>query len=117
AKNGATELSPLYSKAFTPGATMGVMFTAGPFIEENPDVVRRFAAALDKASETAAADPDAVRAVLQKYGRLKPDLLKVMKQPLYGTQVSTGAISQASTVMTGLGMLKGPVNGKDVVWP
>lgn len=112
----ATAISHPYTTAFAPGRTMAVMFSAQPFLDKNPDVAHRFVRALNRASEVAATDPEAVRQVLVTHGRMKPEIVAKIRFPGYGTSVSADAITQTATVMETLKMIPGSLDGSSVVW-
>ncbi len=107
---------PLF-ETFPPDATFAVAFTAKPFAEANPDVVDAFVRAVDKANEKAAEDPEAVRKVLTKYGKLAPSVAESMLLPQYSTQVDPEAVQTTANLMTDLGFLPAPVDTKGLMRP
>ena len=113
---GNVAIARPYTTAFTPGATYALVFTAQPFIDANPELVRKFVAALDRGSAVAQSDPDAVREVLIEYGGLDPEVAEKMRLPEYGPTLSPTAINEAADLMMDLGFLPGPVDGEELVW-
>ncbi|MFC0582196.1 ABC transporter substrate-binding protein [Micrococcoides hystricis] len=113
---GATVLEHPYSKVFYPNGSFTVIFTAGPFAEKNPDVVAAFQRAVDKGSELAAEDPKVVGQVLQKYGKLPPEVFEKMRLPMFSTELSEPALAHASELMHSLGFLPEQPSIEEAVW-
>jgi NitT/TauT family transport system substrate-binding protein len=113
--NGLQSVERPYYQAFTPGQSMAVLFTAGPFAEKNPEVVAKVRRAVERASVKAAEDPEVVREVLVEYGGMKPAAVQRMGQPPYGVGVDPAALTQASQTMVELGFLPAPVEGQDLL--
>ncbi|WP_212743324.1 ABC transporter substrate-binding protein, partial [Brevibacterium sp. 2SA] len=107
---------PLF-ETFPPKATFAVAFTAKPFAEANPEVVDAFVRAVNRANEKAATDPETVRKVLTKYGKLAPSVAETMLLPSYSTQVDADAVQTTADLMTDLGFLPGPVDTKGLMRP
>ena len=97
------------------GGSMAVLFTAGPFAEENPEVVEKVQRAIRRASVAAQQDPELVRKVLTEYGGMKPDAVQKMKQPPYGENVNPEALTRTSELMSELGFIESPINGDEML--
>ncbi|MFI7482049.1 ABC transporter substrate-binding protein [Kocuria sp. M1R5S2] len=115
--NGLQVVDRPYYQAFEPGESMSVLFTAGPFAEENPEVVAKVRRAVERASVTAAEDPQVVRDALVEYGGMKPEAVARMGQPPYGVGVDPQVLTAASETMVDLGFLPAPVDGEELVLP
>jgi NitT/TauT family transport system substrate-binding protein len=113
---GATVIAHPYSTVLKPGGTFTVIFTAQPFIEANPEIVEKFARAVNRASAEAARDPQKVAAVLAKYGKLPPEVFARIRVPLYSDKLDTAALASTSELMRGLGFLPGTVDVESAVW-
>ncbi|GLB69074.1 ABC transporter substrate-binding protein [Arthrobacter mangrovi] len=113
---GAEVLGNPYSQTLKPDGTFTVIFTAQPFIETNPEIVEKFARAVDRASAEAARDPQKVGAVLAKYGKLPPDVFARIRVPMYSDRLDTGALASTGELMQGLGFLPGAVDVESAVW-
>ena len=112
---GATVIANPYSSVLKPGGTFTVIFTAQPFIEANPEIVEKFARAVNRASAEAARDPQKVGAVLAKYGKLPPEVFAKIRVPLYSDKLDTAALASTSELMRELGFLPGPVDVEGAV--
>jgi NitT/TauT family transport system substrate-binding protein len=113
---GTRVLAHPYSSALSPNGTFTVIFTAGPFIETNPEIVRKFARAVDKASVEAAKHPEKVGAVLAKYGKLPPEVFSKIKVPLYSDNLDMAAMDHTAGLMQQLGFLPDAVDIEKAVW-
>lgn len=114
---GSTVIARPYSSSFGSGETFAVMFSAGPFVEENPEVTERFVRALNRANEEAATNRDAVEQALITHGRMEPGIVSQIRLPGFGTEVSADAITAISQDMDALGFIPAGVDGRELVWP
>ncbi|WP_182357689.1 ABC transporter substrate-binding protein [Tomitella gaofuii] len=115
AGQGLRSIANPYVDAFTPGGTYSLLFTAEPFVETNPELVRRFADAIDRASVDAQNDPEEVRRVLVEYGKVDPAVAEEMTLPGYGPRLDVDALDDMSTVMVELGFMPEPVDAAQAV--
>lgn len=113
--NGGRPVVPLFSDAFEKGESMAVLFTAGPFAEKNPDVVKKVRRAVNKALEDARDDPRLVQDVLIKHGGVAEKVARSVRQPGYSTTVRPQAITGMSAVMKDLGFVKSQLNGEELM--
>lgn len=114
--NGAKVLAHPYSETLQPNGTFTVIFTAGPFAQNNPETIAKFSRAIDRASVLAASHPEKVGQVLAKYGKLPPEVFAKMRVPMYTDDLSVPAMEHTATLMQGLGFLPGPVDVEGAVW-
>jgi NitT/TauT family transport system substrate-binding protein len=113
---GNKTIASPYTTAFKHQSTYALVFSAQPFIDKNPEVVRKFSSALGKASDIAANNPDEVRRVLVKYGKLKPETAEKMGLPHYSNQLDPDALAQAAELMTELGFLTDSMTPAGLIW-
>lgn len=114
--SGARSIAATYTGTFAASTTFALLFSAQPFLDKNPDVAAKFVAALQKASQDAAADPSLVSDVLVKYAKMDPKVASAIQLPAYSTTLSADALTEASKIMQELGMLPAPVDGAELVW-
>ena len=114
-KANEKEISKLYSEAFQPGSTTTLFFTAEPFIETNPELVKNFQKAIDRASIDAINDPELVRDVLVKYGGMNPDAAKSMGLPTYSDDLTPDGLTQISDVMATFNIINESIDGDEVI--
>ncbi|MDO5534730.1 MAG: ABC transporter substrate-binding protein [Propionibacteriaceae bacterium] len=115
--DGGRILTRAYVDAFVDKATIGLIFTAEPFIETNPELVRAFSDAIKRAADDARSDPALVARVMTKHGGLPPQAFERMVLPPFTGELNIEGISQMSEVMTELDFVKKPLNGAEVVLP
>ncbi|WBL19751.1 ABC transporter substrate-binding protein [Citricoccus sp. NR2] len=114
---GYQQLSTLYATAFEPGSTTTLYFTAGPFIETNPEVVENFTNAIELAIADAARDDQLVRDVLVEYGNMDPQAAQTMGLPHYSTELTPHGLEQISDVMAKFDIITEPIEGSEVIYP
>lgn len=114
---GDREITTLYATAFNPGSTTTLFFTADPFIETNPELVKNFQAAIDRASRDAAQDPELVRQVLVEYGNMEPDVAEHTGLPNYSDKLTPEGLGQIGEVMSKFGLLDQEIHGTELVLP
>lgn len=66
-------------------------FTSGQFSEENPEVVSRFQAAMNKSLEYASTHEDEVRKIIPTYSEIDPALAESMVLPSWDTDLDPAA--------------------------
>lgn len=114
---GDREITTLYATAFDPGSTTTLFFTADPFIETNPELVKNFQAAINRASLDAAQDPELVREVLVEYGNMDPEVAESTGLPNYSAELTPDGLSQIGEVMSRFDLLDEQIHGTELVLP
>jgi NitT/TauT family transport system substrate-binding protein len=84
---------PLYS-VYGPKFMLGGWFSSTSWLEKNRDLARRFVAAIYETARWANSHPDESSAILAKYAKLEPALLKKMARVPYGTSISPDMIQR-----------------------
>jgi len=102
---GLVSIASPFHDVLVPGETSAVYFTSAQFIQEAPNTVAAFTRALDRAAEEAAADPQLIRDVLIKYGKVDPAVAAAINLPGYSAGVSEKAVDRFIEVMVGQGFL------------
>lgn len=85
-------------------------FTSQKFAEENPELVDRFRAAIEKSLSYSQENPDAVRAVLPSYLEVEPDLAGQLILPAWDTEVSEPTFEIFAELAQTDGLTAGEVN-------
>ena len=102
---GLVSIATPFYDVLVPGASTAGFFTSQQFIQQAPNTVAAFTRALDRAAEAAAADPQLIRDVLIKYGKVDPAVAAAIKLPGYSAGVSMEAVDRFIEVMVGQGFL------------
>src|SRR5699024_8217740 len=115
--NGGKILTRAYFDAFMDNAPISMLFTATPFVENNPEVVNGVQRAIDRAVEDALHDPELVAEVMTKHGGIDPDAFDTMVLPPYQAQIHAEGLTQISEVMVQYGYISEPLDGHGMVLP
>lgn len=91
---GARSVSSMFAEA-VPNLTIATYFTTGKLAREQPDLVKRFQAAMSQSLAYAQAHPDEMRAVLKTYTKIPPEAIAKITLP------SWGEVNKQSIVATG----------------
>ncbi|MEU8346504.1 ABC transporter substrate-binding protein [Spirillospora sp. NPDC048832] len=90
-KDGARLVASNYVDT-APKLTIAAYFTSQKTVGEKPEVVKKFAAAMQKSLKYATDNPDAVRKVLGTYTKIDPALTGSLTLPTYPTEVDTASL-------------------------
>jgi NitT/TauT family transport system substrate-binding protein len=71
-----------------PNLTVAVYFTSQRMMDDNPDLVRRFVAAMEQSLAYANDNPDAVRAVIPSYTPISAELAAELTLPAWPPQIN-----------------------------
>jgi NitT/TauT family transport system substrate-binding protein len=71
-----------------PNMMVAAYFTTTAYAGKNPDVVRRFAAAMEKSLQYASDHPDEARAALANYTKITPDVAAKITLPKWPTAIN-----------------------------
>ncbi|MCK6212436.1 ABC transporter substrate-binding protein [Georgenia sp. EYE_87] len=85
-------------------------FTSLKFAEENPELVDRFRAAIEKSLTYSQENPDAVREVLPSYLEVEPDLAERLILPAWNTEVSEPTFEIFAELAGTDGLIQGDVD-------
>jgi NitT/TauT family transport system substrate-binding protein len=83
-----------------PGATIAPEFPNGNYsaseqsFAQNPELVEQFTAAMNRSTEFAAENPDAVRAIIPTYTQIPEELAGRIRLPVYTAELDEEAIDQ-----------------------
>ncbi|MQA84332.1 MAG: PhnD/SsuA/transferrin family substrate-binding protein [Streptosporangiales bacterium] len=69
------------------GFELGIYIASDQYVAENRDVVQRFMAALDRATEYAAAHPEEVRNTISTYTEIPPEVIDKIKLPRWDSEL------------------------------
>jgi NitT/TauT family transport system substrate-binding protein len=81
-----------YLTGLEPKLTVATYFTATPYLEQNEDVVERFARAMNRSLEYAQAHPDEAREAVVGYTEIPADVARKMKLPLWSSDLNRDSI-------------------------
>ncbi len=113
--SGGRVLSPLF-EGEQPGMMVAGYFTSLSEIKSDPSVVRKFAAAMDKALAYSASHSAAVRALVPTFTSIPAAAAKHMNLPVWSPSIRTGTVAGIEHLMVKLGWMKGSVPIDELVW-
>jgi NitT/TauT family transport system substrate-binding protein len=88
-----------------PGLAIGSYFASDDYIEQNPDVIERFAAGVAASSDHIAENPDDFRAALPELADLDPEVAEIVNIPDWGGAVDTGSVELIAERMEQFGII------------
>lgn len=94
----------------------GYTIVSGQFATEHPDVVVKMQAALEKANDLLASDPDAAVAAIQSLTDVPEELLRASKLPAFGNDLKIDSSQQQVDLMVEHGFLDESVDLSSIVF-
>ena len=88
---GARDLGS-YLTGLEPKLTVGTYFAGTPYIEQNEDVVKRFARAMNRSLDYTQAHPDEAREAVVGYTEIPAEVASKMKLPLWSSDLNPDSI-------------------------
>ena len=92
---GMKGIDPFYA-ATAPNLTVATYFASKELIEQKPELVDRFKAAMEKSLEYSQDNPDAVRAVLPEYTEIPPEAAEKINLPSWQPELTEDTIAKLS---------------------
>ncbi|MEB7505918.1 ABC transporter substrate-binding protein [Arthrobacter koreensis] len=104
---GADGAVPVFSNYAEPvdDLTVAVYFTSDQYVQENPEIVEKFARAMNASQEFAEQNPDKVRAVLPTYTSLEPAVIEQLTLPRYSTEVNRASVEEVARISQDRGLV------------
>ena len=105
---GADGAVPVFSNYAEPvdDLTVAVYFTSDKYVQENPEIVEKFARAMNASQEFAEQNPDKVRAVLPTYTSLEPAVIEQLTLPRYSTEVNRASVEEVGRISQDRGLVE-----------
>lgn len=104
-----------YVTSPTPGAPVGAFFTSEATLKSSEDSINSFVEGVEKATEYANDNPEAVRESLLTYTKIPADVAKKVNTFPYSTQISHEQIDALSERLVEYGYMDKPVSAKDIL--
>lgn len=112
---GIRLLVPHLMDVYGKGYMVGGWFARGPWIEQNRATVRRFVDVIYATGRWANAHPDASIAILAKYAKLDPAVLRSMAREEYGARLTPGMIQPALDLAYRYKVIDRPLSGATLI--
>jgi NitT/TauT family transport system substrate-binding protein len=94
-----------------------VLMASKQYLDENPDVMRRFVEAWEEATEYATDHPDEIRQTIVETTGAPPEAVENLPLPWYVSGVDRRSTEAFTRMMVRYGRLDSPVPVDDLVWP
>jgi NitT/TauT family transport system substrate-binding protein len=114
AAGSARGIDPFYENT-APDLTVATYFTSKQYAEKNPDVVKRFARAMNKSLNYAQSHRDAVRQVLLTYTKIPKEAAAKIKLPIWHSDLNRPTIEQLSQLSKKYGLIKTEPNLDELI--
>ncbi|HEY0479542.1 MAG TPA: ABC transporter substrate-binding protein [Kofleriaceae bacterium] len=95
---GATVLDWNFADT-APSLMIAAYFTTRDYVKANPDVVKRFTAAINKGLSYASEHPDEARAILLTYTKIDPAIAGKLNLPVWTPQINRASIDVLADLM------------------
>jgi NitT/TauT family transport system substrate-binding protein len=90
--------------------TVATYFTTEQYIQENPDVVDDFQAAIQEALKYASDHPDDVRRIITTYTQITEDVAAGMNLPAWPEEINVDSVKEVAELMTQYGITEETVD-------
>jgi NitT/TauT family transport system substrate-binding protein len=107
--------------AFAPQSYLAPDYPNGSYaaskkvVASDPDLIKRFDAAMTKSLDYAQAHPDEVRAIIPTYTKITVDLASRMRLPVFQSKLDTKAIDQQMGFLKKYGLVDKAPSAKDLI--
>jgi NitT/TauT family transport system substrate-binding protein len=105
--SGMVGIDPFYART-APDLTVATYFASRQYIEENPEIVDRFTAAMEKSLQYASEHPDEVRDVLTEYTEIPPEAAKTINLPSWQPELTEDTIQRLAELSQEYGLIEEP---------
>jgi NitT/TauT family transport system substrate-binding protein len=94
----------------------GTYATSEQFIAENGDVVERFARAMDKSTQYAAAHPDEARKSIPTFTQIPAEVAEKMRLPIWKTEIDRAQLQELVGYTREYGVIGEAVDVDEMIW-
>lgn len=112
--NGAREIFSPYAEPI-PDLTIAAYFASSERIEEDPDTVNAFIAAMKEAQQYAEDHPDDAKAILSEYSSIEPDVVDELTMPKFPQQVTRDSIQTIIDLSVDTGLIPDEIDIDDLL--
>jgi NitT/TauT family transport system substrate-binding protein len=105
-----------YLTGLEPKLTVGTYFTTSKYVEQNEDVVERFARAMNRSLDYAQAHPAEARKAVIGYTEIPPPVAHSMKLPLWSSDLNPDSIDLIADEAEKFGFVEEKPATDDLIW-
>lgn len=114
-EEGGENIAPYFS-GLQPGMTIGTYFTNQPKIEEDPELVARFARAMNRSLEYARTHEQEVRDIIGTYTEIPPEALQEIVLPLWRSDLNRPSIQFMADIALEFEFIEDEVDLSEMIW-
>lgn len=111
---GSTGIDPFYVNT-APDLSVATYFTSKQYAEQNPDVLKRFAKAMNKSLEYTQKNPDAARKVLSEYTEIPPEAIAKIRLPKWSSNLNRDTIELQAELAEKYGLVESKPNVDELI--
>jgi NitT/TauT family transport system substrate-binding protein len=112
-ENARTIFRPF--SAGVPGGQIGAYFASEKYVDENRDVVDRFARAIERSNEYVIDNPDSIRTSVVDFAKVPKPVADKMLLPVFVPTIEPGALQRLADVAREYGVLKEPLETSEMM--
>lgn len=102
---GSTGIDPFYVGT-APDLSVATYFTSKQYAEKNPDVLKRFAKAMNRSLDYTQENPDAARKVLSQYTEIPKPAIAKIRLPIWSSELDPASIEKQAELAEKYGLVK-----------
>ncbi len=112
---GKVKIFDYLQDGFPSEAPMAVYFTTREYADANPDVVASMQRALNRATDYAAENDEAVREAMRNFTEIDPDLLARMPLGEYRSEMSRDGMNQLQELLVQYGLMETTIDLDEII--
>jgi NitT/TauT family transport system substrate-binding protein len=105
-----------YLTGLEPKLTVATYFTTTQYLEQNENVVERFARAMNRSLDYAQGHPDEARKAVVGYTEIPPAVARSMKLPLWSSDLNADTIDLVAKETERFGFVEERPDTEDLIW-
>ena len=111
---GSTGIDPFYVNT-APDLSVATYFTSKQYADQNPDVLKRFAKAMNKSLDYTQKNPDAARKVLSEYTEIPPEAIAKIRLPKWSSNLNKDTIELQAELAEKYGLVESKPNVDELI--
>jgi NitT/TauT family transport system substrate-binding protein len=114
AEGGQEVLAPYLSLG--PRFPNGTYATTDDYLEQNEDVIERFARAMNRSSQYASEHPDEARKIIPTFTKIPPAVVEKMRLPLWPTEIDRAQLEDLIGYTKNYGVIQETFPVDEMIW-
>lgn len=101
--------------AGVPGGQIGAYFASESYVDDNHEVVDRFARAIKRSNEYVIDNPDSIRTSVADFAKVPKPVADKMRLPVFLPTIEPGALQKLADIAKEYGVLKEPLDTSEML--